>query len=145
MRIEIDHSLFPLGTTEKDVLAALADALSVSIGEAYGEESLLEKALYETLKPPPTPAQRARTTVRTTMQQMNSRDLTYLRLVSNTRNGHNDYMQGWRQAESTRTKLKGLGLVTVKSYKEAGMGDVDSTVCEITPAGRALLKEAHSL
>lgn len=143
MQITIDHSLFPLGTSEKDVLEILADALSVSIGEAYGEESALEKALYETLKPPPTPAQQARATVRTTMQQMNSRDLIYLRLVSNERWGHNDYRPGWREAKPARTKLKALKLVTVNFSRACGMGDVDVTSCNITAAGRALLKEAR--
>ena len=63
----------------------------------------------------------------------------YLRKVAKARNGVNDWQAGWRKETSVRQSLRSRKLVRVDSYRACGMGDVDSTVCTITPEGRKVL------
>jgi len=142
MRIEIDTDKLPEGMTEKQVFDAIEGSLMVYIGSFTGapdhEEgcktaALVWKSLVKPCEPVPVDV------AKTLLDLLNSKDLTYLRLVSDTRNGHNDHIRGWRNAVTQREKLKKLKLVTVKSYKAAHMGDVDITYCEITKKGREVL------
>ena len=136
MNIEIDTSNLPEGTTEEDVRAAINSGLSWSIDQSSGEPDPLDVALHEAI---PNPFEKPLAPkAPTALSRLNSRDLTYLRKIA--KNDHNDWQQGWGDTQASRDKLKGLRLVTVTSYKACHMGDVDSTVCKITPKGRKVLR-----
>lgn len=140
MRIEIDTSLLPEGTTEEDVRAAINSGLSWSIDQTPGEPDPLDVALHDAIpnpfsKPLVPKAPKA-------LSQCNSRDLTYLRKIA--KNDHNDHQQGWAAETASREKLEKLGLVTVTPGKPwdkaAHSGDPTCTVCSITKEGREALR-----
>lgn len=142
MQITLELDNLPEGTTEEEVRAALHWGLDCSLDRAEEDEPLAEALLQSIPNPFETPKapRRVQQAPLAVLSRLNSRDLTYLRQIA--KRDHNDWQQGWKAMEAPRAKLKKHNLVTVTFYKAAPrMGDVDSTVCSISAAGRQLLKE----
>lgn len=72
---------------------------------------------------------------------LSAADRRYLRKVGLSPYGLNDRQSGWAAASGVRNSLQRRGLVKVTRHQACGMGDVSGTVCEITDAGRAALKQ----
>lgn len=147
MQVEINTDNLPEGMTERQVYDAIESSLMVYIGEFTGHRSHTEqvataaqvwKALVKPAEETPVDP------TKTLLEVLNSKDLTYLRLVQSETYGHNDYMKGWRDALPVREKLLKLKLVTVNHYPASPHpGQVDVTVCKPTPLGLRVIRKAN--
>jgi len=144
MQIELNTDMLPEEMTEAQVYDAVESSLMVYLGEFAGAPGHEERCraiahVWKSLIKPAPPAEKSEE--RTALEELNSKDLAHLRFVAKQLNGYNDYMQGWKAHETSRAKLKLLGLVTVNHFPAAGMGDVSTVVCKITKKGRDVIRQ----